>query len=130
MANTETTSTKVITGKVRFSFVNVFEPKAFAEGQDPKYSVMLLIPKSDVATINRIKKAIDAAAQKGLSTKFGGKLPPVLKTTLKDADKDTLEEALEYFHDSLYIFENMNLSEDAKRLTTSIAKTNHVLSYQ
>ena len=48
----------------------------------------------------------------------------------KDADKDTLEEALEYFHDSLYIFENMNLSEDAKRLTTSIAKTNHVLSYQ
>lgn len=89
MANTETTSTKVITGKVRFSFVNVFEPKAFAEGQDPKYSVMLLIPKSDVATINRIKKAIDAAAQKGLSTKFGGKLPPVLKTTLKDADKDT-----------------------------------------
>lgn len=85
----EVVSTKVVTGKVRFSFVNVFEAKAFAEGQTPKYSVMLLIPKSDTATLNKIKKAIDAAAQKGLSTKFGGKLPTVLKTTLKDADKDT-----------------------------------------
>lgn len=81
-------STKVVTGKVRFSFVNVFEARAFGEGQTPKYSVMLLIPKSDVGTVSRIKKAIDAAAQKGLSTKFGGKLPAVLKTTLKDADKD------------------------------------------
>jgi hypothetical protein len=85
----EVNSTKVVTGKVRFSFVNVFEAKAFGEGQTPKYSVMLLIPKSDVGTIARIKKAIDAAAQKGLSTKFGGRLPAVLKTTLKDADKDT-----------------------------------------
>ena len=84
----EVNSTKVVTGKVRFSFVNVFEARAFGEGQTPKYSVMLLIPKSDVGTITRIKKAIDAAAQKGLSTKFGGKLPAVLKTTLKDADKD------------------------------------------
>ena len=85
----EMNNTKVVTGKVRFSFVNVFEARAFGEGQTPKYSVMLLIPKSDVGTINRIKKAIDAAAQKGLFTKFGGKLPAVLKTTLKDADKDT-----------------------------------------
>ena len=84
----EMNNTKVVTGKVRFSFVNVFEAKAFGEGQTPKYSVMLLIPKSDVGTIARIKKAIDAAAQKGLSTKFGGKLPALLKTTLKDADKD------------------------------------------
>ena len=81
-------NTKVVTGKVRFSFVNVFEARAFGENQDAKYSVMLLIPKSDVGTVARIKKAIDAAAQKGLSTKFGGKLPAILKTTFKDADKD------------------------------------------
>lgn len=87
--STNQTSTKVVTGKVRFSFANVFEPRAFGEGQVAKYSVMLLIPKSDVGTIERCKKAIDAAAQKGLSTKFGGKLPAVLKTTFKDADKDT-----------------------------------------
>ena len=82
-------NTKVVTGKVRFSFCNVFEARAFGDNNDPKFSVMLLIPKSDVGTIERCKKAIDAAAQKGLSTKFGGKLPPILKTTFKDADKDT-----------------------------------------
>lgn len=84
----EVNSTKVVTGKVRFSFVNVVEARAFGEGQIPKYSVMLLIPKTDVGTIARIKKAIDAAAQKGLATKFGGKLPAIVKSTLKDADKD------------------------------------------
>ena len=68
-------NTKVVTGKVRFSFCNVFEARAFGDNNDPKFSVMLLIPKSDVGTIERCKKAIDAAAQKGLSTKFGGKLP-------------------------------------------------------
>lgn len=85
----EFNTTKVVTGKVRFSFVNVFEARAFGENQEPKYSVMLLIPKSDIGTITRIKKAIDAAAQKGLATKFGGKLPAILRTTFKDADKDT-----------------------------------------
>ena len=85
----EMNSTKVVTGKVRFSFVNLFEAKAFGEGTDAKYSVMLLIPKSDVGTITRMRKAIDVAAQKGLATKFAGKMPAVLKTTLKDADKDT-----------------------------------------
>ena len=100
MTNTanQTASTKVVTGKVRFSFCNLFEPKSFQEGTDPKYSVMLLIPKTDVATLNRIKAAIDAAAQKGLSTKFGGKMPAVLKTTLKDADKDTNQDG-EVFKD-------------------------------
>lgn len=82
-------NTKVITGKVRFSFVNVVEPKAFGEGQTPKYSVMLLIPKTDIGTITKIKNAIQAAAEKGKATKFGGKIPTVLKSTLKDADVDT-----------------------------------------
>jgi hypothetical protein len=82
-------NTKVVTGKVRFSFVNIMEPKAFGEGQPPKYSIMLLIPKSDVGTVDRIRKAIAAAAEKGKATKFGGKLPVVVKNTFKDADVDT-----------------------------------------
>ena len=81
--------TKVVTGKVRFSFVNVFEAKAYGENTEPKYSVMLLIPKTDTVTVDKIRKAIAAAAEKGKSTKFGGKIPPVLKNTLKDADNDT-----------------------------------------
>ena len=39
-------STKVITGKVRFSYANVWEPKS-VNGSDPKYSVSLIIPKND-----------------------------------------------------------------------------------
>lgn len=90
----ETNGTRVVTGKVRFSFVNVFEAKAFGEGQVPKYSVMLLIPKSDVGTIDRIKKAQGAAVDKGLASKFGGKRPAVVKTTLKDADVDTDQDGM------------------------------------
>ena len=38
--------TKVITGKVRFSYCSVWEPKSI-NGGEPRYSVSLLIPKSD-----------------------------------------------------------------------------------
>ena len=48
-------TTKVITGKVRFSYVNIFKSRAFQAGQDAKYSVCLLIPKEDKATIKKIK---------------------------------------------------------------------------
>ncbi len=44
------------------------------------------------------------------------------------SDRALLEEALEYFHDALYIFENMELTEDAKKLTASIAKTGQALN--
>ena len=45
-ANAKVNGTKVITGKVRLSYANLLEPKGF-EGQEPKYSVVLLIPKDD-----------------------------------------------------------------------------------
>lgn len=44
---------KVITGKVRFSYANVWEPKAGQEGWEPRYSVSLIIPKSDTKTKER-----------------------------------------------------------------------------
>jgi hypothetical protein len=84
---TDTASTKVITDKVRLSYVHVWEPWANAEGQEAKYSVCLLIPKSDKTTLAKIKAAQEAAAEKGKS-KFGGKVPSNLKTTLKDGDVD------------------------------------------
>jgi len=76
---------KVVTGKVRFSYLNVFEPKAM-EGQEPKYSVALLIPKSDTATVEKIKKAIEDAKQAGARDKWKGKVPSSLKVTLYDGD--------------------------------------------
>lgn len=86
MTNSANT-TKVITGKVRASFVHLLEATSF-EGQDAKYSVMLLIPKSDKKTLNKIKQAQQAAAEAGKSNKFGGKLPSKVKTTLRDGDEE------------------------------------------
>ncbi len=83
MANTNV-STKVVTGEVRFSYVNVFEPKSI-NGSDEKYSVSLLIDKRDTKTIEAIERAIEAAKQAGVA-KFGGKIPPVLKLPLRDGD--------------------------------------------
>lgn len=44
-------------------------------------------------------------------------------------DKELLEESLEYFHDALYIFENMEIDENTKRIMSSIAKTSDLLAY-
>lgn len=55
-------ATKVITGKCRASFVHIFEPQS-VNGSDPKYSMSLIIPKSDTKTIGAIKAAIDEAIQ-------------------------------------------------------------------
>lgn len=46
----------------------------------------------------------------------------------KNDDGDMLEEALEYFHDALYIYENMELEDGCKRLSISIAKTSQLLN--
>ncbi|MBG9786921.1 DUF2815 family protein [Brevibacillus laterosporus] len=79
--------TKVITGKVRFSYAHLFKPTAIDDNQEPKYSVCLLIPKSDKETLRKIKAAVDAAKQAGAST-WGGKIPANLKTPLRDGDDE------------------------------------------
>lgn len=78
--------TNVTTGKVRLSYVNVFEPRSAGEGQEPKYSVMLLIPKTDTETMSRISAAIEEAKNQGLAGKWNGVVPPNLKTPIKDGD--------------------------------------------
>ena len=80
-------TTKVITGKVRLSYAHLFKPVALSEDQDPKYSVCLLIPKSDKATLKKINAAIEAAKQAG-SSLWGGKVPNNLKTPLRDGDEE------------------------------------------
>ena len=67
-------TTKVITSKVRFSYAHVFEPTAIEEGQEKKYSVSLIIPKSDTKLVEKLKAAIKAALEEG-KAKFGGKIP-------------------------------------------------------
>ena len=85
--------TKVITGEVRFSYLHVFEPYAAEVGQKAKYSVSLLIPKTDKQTIRLIQEAVAEATDQGQMSKWGGKVPKTLKTPLRDGDaeKDTDE---------------------------------------
>lgn len=87
---------KVITGLVRFSYVNIFNSRSFSADQDAKYSICLLIPKDDKATIKKIKAAIDEAIQDGIASKWDGKKPAKLKLPLRDGDEERAEEAPEY----------------------------------
>ena len=79
-------STKVVTGKVRFSFVNIFEPRASQDGGDPKYSVTLLIPKSDKVTMGKIKEAMEEARQNFCAKNGNSALPAKPSNTLHDGD--------------------------------------------
>lgn len=85
--------TKVITGpKTVMSYLNVNEPKVPLGGGTPKYSVSLIIPKSDTVTVAKIKAAIKAAYDEGQSKLKGtSKFVPELedlKIPLRDGDKD------------------------------------------
>ena len=59
--------TKVITGpETRWSYANVWDAKSI-NGGAPKFSVSLIIPKSDTKTVEKIKAAIQAAYEEGQS---------------------------------------------------------------
>lgn len=79
-------TTKVVTGKVRLSYCNIFVPQANDQGVD-KYGTAILIPKSDKDTLRKIKAAVDAAVELGKS-KWGGKIPANLKKPLRDGDEE------------------------------------------
>lgn len=79
------TATQITTGKVRLSYCALFEPRSIDDGP-AKYSVTLLIPKSDKATLNKIKAAMEAAKASYIARNSGKKLPANLKHTLHDGD--------------------------------------------
>ena len=101
MANNS--KTKVVTGTVRLSYANVWEPKSINGGAE-KYSVSLIIPKSDKKTIAAINAAVDAAIDEGLA-KFGGKKPnkAAIKLPLRDGDTERNDEA---YPDSYFVNAN------------------------
>ena len=86
--------TKVITGiNTRLSYFHGWEPVSI-NGGEPKYSVSVLVPKTDKATVDAISRAVDAAIEDGLA-KFGGKKPnkAALKMPLRDGDLERDDEA-------------------------------------
>ena len=101
-------STKVITGvNTRWSYANIREPKSI-NGGTPKYSVSLIIPKSDTATIDKINAAIQTAYEEGeAKLKGNGKSVPALsaiKTPLRDGDLERPDD--EAYKNSYFINAN------------------------
>lgn len=87
---------KVVTGKVRASYVNIFTPRAVNPGDDPKYGMALIIPKSDKATIDALRVAEAAAYELGVTTKWNGRRP-VTQSIIHDGDTEAdLEKNPEY----------------------------------
>lgn len=100
--------TKVITGvNTRWSYVNAWEAKSI-NGGVPKFSVSLIIPKSDTKTIEKIQAAIQAAYEEGQGKlKGNGKSVPalsVLKTPLRDGDAERPDD--EAYADAYFINAN------------------------
>lgn len=76
----------ITTGKVRASFVHIFQPRVPENGGEPKYSLTLLIPKTDTQTLNAIYADIERAKQEGAQKVFGGAAPAMCRTPLYDGD--------------------------------------------
>lgn len=76
---------KVVTGKARLSFTQ----NLFAPDDKGSYSLLLMIPKTDTATITKIKASIEAykTDPKAINI-WGSKFLASFKTPLRDGDTE------------------------------------------
>lgn len=77
-------SDTIVTGEARLSYVNIFTPRTSQNGGDPKYSITVLIPKTDIATKQAIDNAIQQAMQEAINN--GIQLPPSPAIPIHDGD--------------------------------------------
>ena len=91
-------SSRVVTNKVRLSYANLVEPRSMAEGQPAKYSVSVVIPKSDKDTIARINAAIELVRLEGKEKLGRG---GIVKLPLRDGDVERPEDAV--YANSMFI---------------------------
>lgn len=61
----------VTTGRARFSFVHLYKPYAYQPGQEEKYQVTVLVPKSDVDTQAIVQDCQRIQKTQGNSTFLG-----------------------------------------------------------
>lgn len=86
----------VTTGVVRLSYAHLFTPYAGNYGGEAKYSTTILVPKSDIATKQRIDEAINAAITAGIAEKWGGQRPPILPIPVYDGDGPRPSDGMPY----------------------------------
>lgn len=87
MANNDN-STLFVTGEVRLSYAHLFRLYANPQNRnaEPKYSVTVLLPKSDIQSKQRLDAAINAAIQVGVAKKWGNQRPPRIDVCVHDGD--------------------------------------------
>ena len=88
-------TTKVVTGVVRGSYLSLFQaklPQNAKEGDTPKYSMTVLIPKTDLATLAKM----EAAREVAITAKWPGKRPAKIDTTCHDGDQPKVSNGEEY----------------------------------
>lgn len=87
--NKKLSDTGLRLGEVRFSYANVFVPRASDLSKDEKYSVCVLVQKGDKQIEKLFNDAVEAAKTIGIAGKWGGKRPSGLKIpTLRDGDEE------------------------------------------
>lgn len=77
-------STRVVTGKVRFSYFSALTARKNEMNGKEEFSTQVLVPKTDTETLNQLKSAAKAA----LTAKFGDKIPKTVKNPLRDGDTE------------------------------------------
>ena len=77
---------KVVTNRVRFSYVNLMAPRVDPNSGKAKYSTTILLPKSDIATKQAIDMAIQNAIQEGAKGAWKGVIPPQVPSPIHDGD--------------------------------------------
>lgn len=84
---------QITTGKVRFNYVVLKVPKAVAEGQEPRYSLRILIPKTEEEMILRLQEMIREARKSACEKeRWQGALPSEFKSPLRDGDLEHPED--------------------------------------
>lgn len=79
-------ATKCLTGEVRLSYVHLCEPHSGNNGGEPKFSCTLLIPKTDNATYEDLKNALNSAYERGVVDKWKGNRPQMRYPVIYDGD--------------------------------------------
>lgn len=89
----EKPANQVTTGKVRFSYVHIFEKHAFdSDPSKEQYSLCVLIPKDDKKTLASIARAIETAKEIGKPKMWDNKIPAKLWNPLRDGDEEHPED--------------------------------------
>ena len=78
---------------MRFSYVNVFAPRRNPDGTPGKYSVCVIIPKSDKDAYRIFEEAYKNAATLGKSNKWNGRIPSKVSLPLHDGDEERPDDA-------------------------------------